>query len=669
MPERILVTMALPYANGSIHLGHLVEAVQTDIYVRFLRLTGREAIFVCADDTHGAPIEINARKAGVSPEQFVARFHEEHQRDYAAFAVGFTVFHSTNSPENREWAERIYEALKQGGHLERRSIRQLHCPNDRRFLPDRYVKGTCPRCGAPDQYGDSCERCNAAYQPSELKEPRCALCGAVPELRESEHLFVRLRDFAAFLQDFVSTEGRLQPEIKHFAERWISGGLQDWCISRDGPYFGFRIPGETEKYFYVWLDAPIGYLSSTDHWARRSGREVGEWWGRDSGAEIIHFIGKDIVYFHTLFWPAMLEAARMNLPRRIVVHGMLTVNGEKMSKTRGTFINARQYLDAGLDPEALRYFYAANLGTDPADLDFSPSEFRNRVNADLVKTVGNFCQRALSFCAARFDGMLSELPTGAPHDALVNAAAECLANARLAYASLDLRRAVQSARMLAESGNAYLQSLAPWKLVEQDPAAAQRVITLAANAAKVLAVMLAPVLPGKAQALARQLGIDHPLRWEDGAMDWLNRRIGAPSPLFAPIDDLALNRLFAAPAEQQGGEPPAGAPKATVSIDDFARLDLRVGIVREAERVAGSSKLLKLSVDLGEAAPRVVAAGIAEHVDPASLPGRRVVVVANLAPRKIRGIESRGMVLAAESNGALALIGAPDSVAPGAPVR
>ncbi|MFL5310852.1 MAG: methionine--tRNA ligase, partial [Myxococcales bacterium] len=389
---RTLVTMALPYANGSLHLGHFVEAIQTDVYVRALRALGRQVAFICADDMHGTPIEMSAAKAGLPPEQYVEGIHREHREDYAAFHISHDEFYKTHSEENRVHTERIYRKLVERGSIDRREVEQLYCEVDRRFLPDRYVRGTCPVCGAKDQYGDACEVCGSTYEPVQLKDAYCAICkdggrGYVrPVLRRSAHYFVKLSDYQDFLRKWTTEPGHVQPEIRGFLARWLAEPLKDWDISRDEPYFGFEIPdrppAEEKKYFYVWLDAPTGYLSSTEHWARKRGRTVEEWWGADSGTEIVHFIGKDIVYFHTLFWPAMLHASGWRVPARVHVHGMLTVEGTKMSKTRGTFINAREYLDAGLDPEWLRYYFAANLGPTASDIDLSLGEMKNRVNGE-----------------------------------------------------------------------------------------------------------------------------------------------------------------------------------------------------------------------------------------------------------------------------------------------
>jgi methionyl-tRNA synthetase len=687
--EKILVTAALPYANGSIHLGHLVEYTQTDIYVRFLKLTGRDAIYVCADDTHGAPIEISARREGIAPETFIARFHEEHQADFAAFDVAFDVFHTTHSEENRKWAYRIYEVLKEGGHLEERSMAQLYCEKDARFLPDRFVKGTCPRCKAPDQYGDVCERCGATYEPTDLIEPFCTLCGTPPVSRESTHLFVRLADFQDFLKGWT-TSGTLQPEIRNFVEGWLADGLKPWCVTRDGPYFGFEVPDRPGKFFYVWLDAPIGYISATEKWAREHGRDVGEYWNRP-GARIIHVIGKDIVYFHTLFWPAMLEGAGLNLPSRVVVHGMLTVNGEKMSKTRGTFINAREYL-AHLDPQWLRYYYAGNLSARPEDLDLNFDDFRNRINSELVNNIANLCHRSVSFVGSRLDGRV-----GRPSDrALEVEAMALLGDIRAHYEAFEFRKAIRAINELADLGNRYFQDREPWKVVKTDVEAARATVTECVNIAGLLAVALAPVVPRFSETVHQILGTTG-RRWEEARFDIADREIGAARPLVDRVEPEKIEALLARggpaeartgpeaqPAAKTGPEAPAGAKPAApagapteapdevalIDYEQFAAVALKAGRILAAEKVEKADRLLKLEVDLGEAEPRTIVAGIAEAYTPEAVTGKTVVVVANLAPRKLRGIMSQGMILAAGGGGKdLKLAEVPGEVPPGTPVK
>jgi methionyl-tRNA synthetase len=681
MASRTLVTQALPYANGSIHLGHLVEAVQTDVYVRARKAAGRDVIYICADDTHGTPIEVNAARAGVPPEQFVARFHKEHKADYDAFLIGFDEFYTTHSPENEKHAVAIFQALQARGDVDRREIEQLYCEIDRRFLPDRYVRGTCPKCGAPDQYGDACERCGSTYEPTDLIEPYCALCkdqgrGIVrPVRRKSAHYFVRLSRYQEFLREWTSAPGRLQPEVLRSIDGWLAEPLKDWDVSRDAPYFGFRIPGEDAKYFYVWLDAPVGYLSSTEHWAARQKppRDVWQWWGEGADCDIVHFIGKDIVYFHTLFWPAMLHAARRNTPARVHVHGMLTVEGAKMSKSRGTFINAREYLDVGLDPEWLRYFFASNLGPSPSDIDLSLQEMKNRVNGELLANVGNLANRALTLLKKNFDGEYRDWRPALDDRALLRSIEKTREVALAAYEAADSRGAIQAVLALSSEGNLLLQQNQPWKLVATDRVAAQRWLTLAVHVARACAALIGPVVPVYAEGVARQTGapLDAPLA------QWLGARVGEVKPLVRKMEDADVQKLAsrfvseAAAKSPSAAEPaPADASgKQEIAKEQFDALDLRAGKVLAAERIPKADKLLKLSVDLGEAAPRTILSGIAKQYAPEELVGKTVVVVANLAAKELRGILSHGMILAAGGGArGLTVVELPGEVAPGSKV-
>ncbi len=663
--ERILVTAALPYANGAIHLGHLVEYIQTDIYVRFLKMTGRDAAYICADDTHGAPIELNAAKEGVTPEAFIERWHRAHARDFAAFDVDFDIFYTTHSEENRRWVYRIYEALRDGGHLVEREIEQLYCENDARFLPDRFVKGTCPKCGAPDQYGDVCEKCNTAYKPTDLEAPRCAVCGGTPVVRKSTHIFMRLSDFTEFLKGWTSA-GTLQPEIRNFIEGWLAEGLQDWCVTRDAPYFGFEVPDRPGKYFYVWMDAPVGYISSTERWCRERGdRTVEAYWERP-GARIIHFIGRDIVYFHTLFWPAMLEGAKLALPSRVIVHGMLTINGEKMSKTRGTFINASEYLEH-LDPTWLRYYYAGNLSARPEDLDLNFDDFLNRINAELVDNLANLCHRAITFAHKFFEGRVTT-----PDPEVEREALGYMERIRAHYEALEFRKAVREICALGDFGNEYFQKAAPWAQRKRDPEAAQRSVTTAVNLAKLIAIALKPIVPRISAQLEEELKTG-PLAWSDACFDVADRTLGAPRPLARKVERQQIDALLSPK------EPAAAATKeedtaqdevATISYETFQNVELKAGQIVAAEKVKGADRLLHLKVDLGEAEPRSIVAGIATSYGPEELVGRTVVVVANLKPRKLRGVSSQGMLLAAEGrDGRLHLATLPDEVAPGTRVK
>ena len=676
MASRTLVTMALPYANGSIHLGHLVEAVQTDVYVRALRAMGRDVLYLCADDQHGTPIEVNAAKAKIPPEEFVERFFLEHQRDYAAFEIGFDEFYQTHSPENERHAVRIFEALRAGGHIEKREVEQLYCEIDQRFLPDRFVKGECPKCGTLDQYGDACEKCGSTYQPTDLKSPYCAICleqgrGLVtPVHRSSPHYFVRLSDFQDFLRAWTAEPGHLQPEVLRSLEKWLSEPLKDWDVSRDAPYFGFKIPGEESKYFYVWLDATVGYLSSTDHWAANHGRTVEEWWGKDADAEIIHFIGKDIVYFHTLFWPAMLHASGWKVPAHVQVHGMLTVEGAKMSKSRGTFINAREYLDAGLDPEWLRYFYASNLGPAPSDIDLSLKELQNRVNGELLNNVGNLANRALTILAKNFEGRLrdwTDLQQSLEVGAVLKQAGETIEAVFGEYARFDTRAAIQRVLMLSSLGNELLQREQPWKLLKTNPELAQQWCTLAGALARVCGRLLAPVVPLYALGLAEQTGapLDRPHQ------EWIaNGRAQDVKPLVRKVEDADIARLASRFEAKSAAVAVPAAAAAEIAFEQFEAIDLRAGKVLAAERVPKSDKLLALTIDLGEGAPRTIISGVASSYAPEELVGKTVAVVANLGKKKLRGVESHGMVLFATGGArGLTAVELPGDVLPGAKVK
>ena len=673
MSSRMLVTMALPYANGSIHLGHLVEAVQTDIFVRAMNALGRKAVFICADDTHGTPIEVNAAKAGVRPEEFVERFHKEHSADYQAFGIGFDLFYMTNSPENEQHVGRIFEALKQDGAVEKRDVLQMYCGVDQRFLPDRYIRGTCPVCGTADQYGDSCEHCGSTYEPIELKSPRCAICGNTAlERRSSPHYFVKLSNYQKFLIDWTGSSGRLQPEIKNFVDKWLSEPLRDWDVSRDAPYFGFLIPGETAKYFYVWLDAPVGYLSSTDKWCKDHGRRLEDFWGKDADCDVMHFIGKDIIYFHTLFWPAMLHASGWKVPARVHVHGMLTVEGAKMSKSRGTFLNAREYLDAGLDPEWLRYFYASNLGAAPSDIDLSLTELKNRVNGELLANVGNLANRALSLIWKN-GGRLTKVPESRFFE---NARAfeEAIAKD---YAACDTRALIQRVLAFSSEANQRLQQKKPWELFKTSRDEALSELTLAVNIARLCARWLAPIVPKFAEGVAAQSGA--PLEWGD-FKPLEDLAIHEPKPLVRKVEDPDIQKLAskfvaapaAAPGQPEARSPePEAAPLPPISIDDFGKLDLRAGKVLAAERVPRKDKLMKLTIDLGEPAPRSIVSGVAKSYAPEELVGKMVAVVANLPPRDFgKGLVSHGMVLyAGGGTREHTAVELPPEVAPGSKVK
>ncbi len=677
MSRKTLVTSALPYANGPLHLGHAVEYVQTDILVRFLKSAGGDVLYVCADDTHGTPIELSAARQGVPPETYVASFWEQHRRDFADLGIALDAFYTTHSLENRTYAELIYGRLKEAGDISRRLVEQTYCEVDLRFLPDRFVRGTCPNCKSPDQYGDVCEVCGKTYTPADLIDPHCALCGTPPIRRTSEHLFFRLSAHQAWLQELIRSPGFLHPAVANQLQAFFDQGLNDWDISRDGPYFGFPIPGETNKFFYVWLDAPIGYIATTEKWAKDTGRakDALAYWAEDADADIIHVIGKDIVYFHALFWPAVLKVAHLKRPTKLVVHGHLTVDGTKMSKTRGTFITARTYLNL-LDPAYLRYFFAANLGPNPEDFDLSLTEFRQRVNGELVNNFCNLANRVLSLLAGPLSHRLAPAGEG-PGQQLVVEALRKAAEVRAAYERLDFRAAVRGATEISQSANQFLQSRAPWAKMKTEPEIARRDLSDAAELAYLVAGLLQPVVPTISEKLFAQLDAP-PLTFaalERAHYPLLDRShpVGTPAPLLARMEEAQVKALIIPEQESpaSGTPPPSttAAPVATVSYEDFSRVALRVGVVRAAERVAKSEKLLKLTVDLGEPEPRTIAAGLAEAYAPEALVGRRVVVVANLAPRTIRGVVSQGMLLAAGPGGTELKLVDPGDLPPGSEVR
>jgi methionyl-tRNA synthetase len=680
MAKKVLVTAALPYANGSIHLGHLLEYIQTDVYVRARKLAGEDCVFMWADDTHGTPIQVRARREGITPEALIEQAYAEHVRDFDDFQIGYDVFHTTHSAESRKHVDAIYAALDERGDIEIRTVDQLYCPKDEMFLPDRFVKGQCPKCKAEDQYGDSCEVCGSTYAPTDLGNPGCALCGTTPVLRGSEHLFVPLAKHEAFLRQWIqgggpAGESPLQPSVRNYVMGWVEGGLRQWDISRDAPYFGFEIPGHPGKYFYVWFDAPIGYIAATQKWCDEQGADFDAYWKaapRDQ-TEIVHVIGKDIVYFHCLFWPAMLNAAGYTTPARIQVHGWLTVNGEKMSKTRGTFILARTYLDH-LPAEYLRYYFAAKLGASQEDFDINFEDFVNRCNADLVKKAANLASRSVKFVVGKLGGTLGELPAdSAP---LVERAAARLQEAKACYRDFESGRAVRLAMEVAEDFNLYLTEHAPWKLAKTDPEAARAICSAGVHASKVVAAILEPVLPTWAAKVESFLRLDAPLDFESGAQVLpAGHAIGEYETLAEPIDPKKIEAIVEASKATIGGEDAGSAPspdyevpplEAEVSIDTFAPVDLRVGKVVECKAVEKAKKLLQLTVDLGPLGRRNIFSGIALSFRPEALVGKHVAVFANLAPRKMRFGVSEGMVLAAgASDDAITLVELDPSSRPG----
>ncbi|MFC0679155.1 methionine--tRNA ligase [Lysobacter korlensis] len=693
MTREFVVTCALPYANGPLHLGHLVGYIQGDIWSRAQRLSGHRAHFVCADDTHGTPIMLAAEKAGTTPEAFIAGIQASHERDFAEFGVAFDHYDSTNSECNRVLTEAIYARLDNAGHIKRRSVAQLYDPVKGMFLPDRYVKGICPNCAAADQYGDNCEVCGATYSPTELKQPHSALSGATPELRESEHFFFEVGGFESFLRTWLEGDVAV-PGVKAKLLEWLDseGGLRAWDISRDAPYFGFQIPGHPGKYLYVWLDAPIGYLSSFQALCEREGLDFFSYLTPDSGAELHHFIGKDIVNFHGLFWPAVLHGAGFRAPTRLHVNGYLTVDGAKMSKSRGTFIMARTYLDAGLDPEALRYYFAAKTSGGVDDVDLNLADFVARVNSDLVGKFVNLASRCAGFIGKRFDGMLADALPDAPMYGRFAAQLEPIAQA---YARNEAAAALRLTMALADEANRYIDETKPWVLAKQDGADAElhAVCTQGLNLFRVLAAALKPVLP-RVAAQAEDFLAAPVRRWDDLNTPIVAHRIQPYAPLFTRIDPKQIDAMTeaskdtmtatAAPAGAATDAQPAkaSAPAAktettaaegakTIGIDDFAKLDLRIGKVLVCELVEGSDKLLRFELDAGELGKRQIFSGIrASYGEPDKLVGRSVVFIANLAPRKMRFGVSEGMILSAGfDGGGLFLLDADNGAEPGMPVR
>ena len=673
MSRKILVTSALPYANGAIHLGHLVEYIQTDIWVRFQKMAGNECWYVCADDTHGTPIMLRAEKEGITPEQLIARVHGEHTRDFAGFHVGFDNYHSTHSPENRECANTIYTRLRDAGLIETRTIEQYYDPVKQLFLPDRFIKGECPKCHAKEQYGDNCEVCGAAYAPTDLIEPFSAISGAKPELRTSEHYFFKLSDprCEAFLRQYTSRDnGVLQPEAANKMQEWLGADgenkLTDWDISRDAPYFGFEIPDAPGKYFYVWLDAPIGYMGSFKNLCGKNGLDFNEFFNPDSKAELYHFIGKDILYFHALFWPAELAHAGYRTPTKIFAHGFLTVDGAKMSKSRGTFITAESYINSGLNPEWLRYYYAAKLSASMEDIDLNLEDFTARVNSDLVGKYVNIASRSAGFITKRFNGQLAPATADLPAIKAIQESASRIAEL---YEAREFGKAMREIMLLTDAANQYVDSVKPWELAKQEGKEVELHIACsnALNLFRLLTVLLKPILPIVASKVEKFLNIAA-LAWGDSqSLLAAGHAINTYEHLMTRIDPKLIEKLVEANKESLAPAPEQQSPQchaehqqkeitaetpaeALCNIDDFMKVDLRIALITNAEHVEGADKLVRLTLALGNDETRNVFAGIKSAYDPAQLIGRLTVMVANLAPRKMKFGLSEGMVLAASDN-------------------
>ena len=681
MTRKILVTSALPYANGSIHLGHMVEHIQTDVWVRFQKLRGHECYYCCADDTHGTPVMLAAQKQGIAPEDMIAKVREEHLADFTGFNIGYDNYYSTHSPENKQFSQDIYRALKANGKIESRVIEQLFDPEKQMFLPDRFVKGECPKCHAQDQYGDNCEVCGTTYSPTELINPYSAVSGAKPELRESEHFFFKLGECADFLKAWTSGNNphdgkpHLQPEALNKMKEWLGEGeettLSDWDISRDAPYFGFEIPDAPGKYFYVWLDAPVGYMASFKNLCDRIGIDFDEYFKADSQTEMYHFIGKDILYFHALFWPAMLHFSGHRAPTGVYAHGFLTVDGQKMSKSRGTFITAKSYLEQGLNPEWMRYYIAAKLNSKIEDIDLNLQDFISRVNSDLVGKYVNIAARASGFIAKRFEGRLKDVADSellAKLTAQSEAIAEC-------YESREYAKALRDIMALADIVNEYVDANKPWELAKQEgqDARLHEVCSELINAFTMLTAYLAPVLPKVAENAARFLNLD--------AITWANTRetlgehaINKYEHLMQRVEQKQVDDLIEANKQSIQTTPAPAAEEGKyekvaeqTSFDDFMKIDMRVAKVLNCEAVEGSTKLLKFDLDFGFE-KRIIFSGIAaSYPNPAELNGRMVIAVANFAPRKMAkfGV-SEGMILsAATAEGKLKLLDVDTGAQPG----
>jgi len=669
MSRKILVTSALPYANGSIHLGHLVEYIQTDIWVRFQKMQGHTVHYVCADDTHGTPIMLRAEKEGITPEALIESVHQEHAADFAEFLVNFDNYYSTNAPENKALSQSIYKKLKAAGKIATKTIEQFYDPVKNMFLPDRFIKGECPKCHAKDQYGDSCEVCGATYNPTELINAYSAVSGAAPIRKETEHYFFKLSECEDFLKEWTRS-GTLQGEAANKMGEWFESGLNDWDISRDAPYFGFEIPDAPGKYFYVWLDAPIGYMASFMNLCAKQGLDFDEYWQADATTELYHFIGKDILYFHALFWPATLEFSGHRKPTKIFSHGFLTVNGEKMSKSRGTFITARSYLDHIKNPEYLRYYYAAKLNSSMEDIDLSLDDFVARVNSDLVGKYINIASRTAGFINKRFAGKLQSAADNM-EVAEIKSAAMLIASA---YEAREYGKAIREIMRLADIANGYVADKAPWVMAKQEgqDAELQHVCSAALEMFRLLTLYLKPVLPKLALEIEQFLNITA-LTWESVDLSLVEGHgINAYEHLITRIEPTLIAAMTEANKENLTATAQVSAPVLApiapeladaeyISIDDFAKVDLRIAKIVNAEHVEGAEKLLKLTLDIGEATTRQVFAGIKSAYDPATLVGRLTVMVANLAPRKMKFGMSEGMVLAASDERGGPFILSPDA--------
>jgi methionyl-tRNA synthetase len=663
MSERsIVITAALPYANGDLHVGHMLEHLICDFWTRFQKMRGHDALFLCADDTHGTPIMIAARKQNISPEELIDKIWHRHVQDFKDFEIHHDHYSSTNSTTNRQMAEFCFESLKKANVVDIKPMRQLYCGHDKMFLPDRFVKGTCPKCGAADQYGDNCEACSATYDPLDLRSPACALCGSSPSPKDTEHLFVRLDDYREFLKQWVP--GHVQAEISNKLNEWLAAELKPWCISRDEPYFGFEIPGHPKKYFYVWMDAPIGYISATKEYCDKNGKQLSQYW-QNPKAEIYHCIGKDIVYFHTLFWPAILKSSGFNTPKQVMVHGFLTVNGVKMSKSRGTFIMARNYLKF-LDPAFFRYYMACKLNDGIDDVDFSLDDFTQRVNSDLIGKITNIASRAAQMLA-RLDNKIGVMAEDGAQ--LVKMAQSKSVEIAEHYENRDFARAMVVIREIADAANKFFDDYEPWKLVKSDEQKTRQVLAAALNVFRILTIYLKPVLPSYALKV-ESLFCEKPYSWESANVILRDHSLGVFQHLLQRVDPKKVEDMIeyqkaesaqaAPPPKETSAKNEDSSGQGEIEITDFQKIDLRIARIDAASTVEGADKLLQLTLDLG-GEKRNVFSGIRQAYKPEDLVGRLTVVVANLKPRKMKFGLSEGMVLAAGPGGKDIFLLSPDS--------
>ncbi|MBI5392963.1 methionine--tRNA ligase [Candidatus Woesearchaeota archaeon] len=642
MKHKILVTSALPYANGLFHLGHMVEFIQTDIFVRYLRLKGKDVIYCCADDTHGTPIELKAKELNITPEKLIDNFYHEHLKDLKQFNINCDNYYSTNSPENKAFSEYIFNKAKEKGHIYQKEVEQFYCNTCNRFLPDRFIKGTCPKCKAEDQYGDVCESCSTSYKTTDVINPYCSICkskDAPLELKKSLHYFFKLQDFRQKLNKYIVTSN-FQQQVVNFLMNWLDN-LEDWCISRDGPYFGFKIPGEEDKYFYVWLDAPIGYIASTANYCQNNKLDVYDYWKLET-SEIIHFIGKDIIYFHFLFWPALLMCADFSLPKQIRVHGFLTINGEKMSKSRGTFVTARQYLEH-LHPEFFRFYVASNLTSAVEDINLDLQDFKDKINNELIANIGNFCYRTISFVNNNFKGELSTIGT-LYNEAQYKAEIEKkIAAIDKHYEKGDSREVMKELLAISTLGNKYVQDCQPWQLIKgdkQEKEKAQQVMTFAVIILKNISILLQPILPAAADKLQQQINLkNNSSSWNNLDFSVYTTQINKGEPLFKKLED----------------EPADLIPKKI-------QFEIRVAQIKEVQQHPNADRLYHLKIDLGNehGEMRELVAGLKEHYTPDQLLNKQVLMLCNLEPADIRGIKSNGMILVTAKGKKIKLIEVPD---------